>query len=204
MTANLNDCLKLYCTWNNLSKVWTDCNKKLEESLQMALQYQDTMQVCVQIVCMDLSYWLHYVFLFQAQQNSNSFYLQGLFEWLKSAELRSTEEFMLGTDLESVKGQLCDLKVSYCLYWSANSVCSNWWWSPRKNHNLGFVSGIRHQKTSACLWWLYFTSPVHVFSGIQARTLPEENRDRKPEPPLCVPALTRLGAARLRLTPVWL
>lgn len=56
MTANLNDCLKLYCTWNNLSKVWTDCNKKLEESLQMALQYQDTMQVCVQIVCMDLSY----------------------------------------------------------------------------------------------------------------------------------------------------
>ncbi|XP_075868833.1 microtubule-actin cross-linking factor 1, isoforms 6/7 isoform X3 [Nelusetta ayraudi] len=69
---------ELYCTWNNLSKVWTDCNKKLEESLQMALQYQDTMQ--------------------------------GLFEWLKSAELRSTEEFMVGTDLESVKGQLCDLK----------------------------------------------------------------------------------------------
>ncbi|KAJ3597988.1 hypothetical protein NHX12_001503, partial [Muraenolepis orangiensis] len=34
----------------------------------------------------------------------------GLFEWLKSAELRSTEEFMEGTDLESVKEQLCDLK----------------------------------------------------------------------------------------------
>lgn len=50
MVANLNICLKLYCTWNNLSKVWSDCNKKLEESLQMSLQYQDTMQVCVQTV----------------------------------------------------------------------------------------------------------------------------------------------------------
>uniref|UniRef100_A0A1A8EXN2 Plectin b n=1 Tax=Nothobranchius korthausae TaxID=1143690 RepID=A0A1A8EXN2_9TELE len=69
---------ELYCTWNNLSKLWNDSHKKLEESLQMALHYQDTMQ--------------------------------GLFEWLKSAELRSTEEFMLGTDLESVKEQLCDLK----------------------------------------------------------------------------------------------
>lgn len=39
-------------------------------------------------------------------------YHQGLFEWLKSAELRSTEGFMVGTDLESVKQQLCDLKVS--------------------------------------------------------------------------------------------
>ena len=36
---------KLYCTWNNLSKLWNDCHKKLEESLQMALHYQDTMQV---------------------------------------------------------------------------------------------------------------------------------------------------------------
>ena len=36
---------------------------------------------------------------------------QGLFEWLKSAELRSTEEFLVGTDLESVREQLCDLKV---------------------------------------------------------------------------------------------
>ncbi|CAB1333619.1 unnamed protein product [Coregonus sp. 'balchen'] len=35
---------------------------------------------------------------------------EGLFEWLKSAELRSTEEFLVGTDLESVKEQLCDLK----------------------------------------------------------------------------------------------
>lgn len=31
---------------------------------------------------------------------------------MKSAELRSTEEFMVGTDLGSVKEQLCDLKVS--------------------------------------------------------------------------------------------
>ncbi|CAJ1061994.1 microtubule-actin cross-linking factor 1%2C isoforms 1/2/3/5 isoform X1 [Xyrichtys novacula] len=69
---------ELYCTWNNLSKLWNECHKKLEESLQMALHYQDTMQ--------------------------------GLFEWLKSAELRSTEEFMVGPDLESVKEQLCDLK----------------------------------------------------------------------------------------------
>ncbi|XP_075952559.1 microtubule-actin cross-linking factor 1, isoforms 6/7 [Anarhichas minor] len=69
---------ELYCTWNNLSKLWTESHKKLEESLQMALHYQDTMQ--------------------------------GLFEWLKSAELRSTEEFMVGTDLESVKEQLRDLK----------------------------------------------------------------------------------------------
>ncbi|AWO97021.1 putative microtubule-actin cross-linking factor 1 [Scophthalmus maximus] len=69
---------ELYCTWNNLSKLWNECHKKLEESLRMALHYQDTMQ--------------------------------GLFEWLKSAELRSTEEFMVGTDLESVKEQLCDLK----------------------------------------------------------------------------------------------
>ncbi|XP_059920960.1 microtubule-actin cross-linking factor 1, isoforms 6/7 isoform X1 [Gadus macrocephalus] len=69
---------ELYCTWNNVSKLWHECHKKLEESLQLALFYQDTMQ--------------------------------GLFEWLKSAELRSTEEFMVGTDLESVKEQLCDLK----------------------------------------------------------------------------------------------
>ncbi|KAM4568871.1 microtubule-actin cross-linking factor 1, isoforms 6/7 isoform 2-T4 [Fundulus diaphanus] len=69
---------ELYCTWNNLSKLWTDSNKKLEDSLQMALHYQDTMQ--------------------------------GLFEWLKSVELRSTEEFIVGTDLEAVKEQLCDLK----------------------------------------------------------------------------------------------
>lgn len=40
------------------------------------------------------------------------FFWKGLFEWLKSAELRSTEEFMVGSDLESVKEQLCDLKVS--------------------------------------------------------------------------------------------
>ncbi|XP_060907151.1 microtubule-actin cross-linking factor 1, isoforms 6/7 isoform X1 [Labrus mixtus] len=69
---------ELYCTWNNLSKLWNECHNKLEESLQTALHYQDTMQ--------------------------------GLFEWLKSAELRSTEEFMVGPDLESVKEQLCDLK----------------------------------------------------------------------------------------------
>uniref|UniRef100_A0AAQ5YIY1 Microtubule actin crosslinking factor 1b n=1 Tax=Amphiprion ocellaris TaxID=80972 RepID=A0AAQ5YIY1_AMPOC len=76
---DVTKCLdELYCTWNNLSKLWNECHKKLEESLQMALHYQDTMQ--------------------------------GLFEWLKSAELRSTEEFMVGTDLESVKEQLCDLK----------------------------------------------------------------------------------------------
>ncbi|XP_047216436.1 microtubule-actin cross-linking factor 1 isoform X1 [Girardinichthys multiradiatus] len=69
---------ELYSTWNNLGKLWTDCHKKLEDSLQMALHYQDTMQ--------------------------------GLFEWLKSAELRSTEEFIVGTDLEAIKEQLCDLK----------------------------------------------------------------------------------------------
>ncbi|XP_068179682.1 microtubule-actin cross-linking factor 1, isoforms 6/7 [Antennarius striatus] len=69
---------ELYSTWNNLSKLWNDCQKKLEDSLQMALHYQDTMQA--------------------------------LFEWLKSAELRSSEEFMVGTDLDSVKEQLCDLK----------------------------------------------------------------------------------------------
>lgn len=50
------------------------------------------------------------------QHNPNSVDLQGLFEWLKSAELRSTEEFMVGSDLESVKGQLCDLKVSFGLH----------------------------------------------------------------------------------------
>ncbi|KAI4904060.1 hypothetical protein NFI96_033881 [Prochilodus magdalenae] len=69
---------ELYCTWNNLSKIWTECHGKLEESLQLALNYQDTMQ--------------------------------GLFEWLKSAELKSTEEFLVGSDLGSVREQLCDLK----------------------------------------------------------------------------------------------
>ncbi|XP_066538395.1 microtubule-actin cross-linking factor 1, isoforms 6/7 [Hoplias malabaricus] len=69
---------ELYCTWNNLSKIWTECHSKLEESLQLALSYQDTMQ--------------------------------GLFEWLKSAELKSTEEFVVGSDLGSVREQLCDLK----------------------------------------------------------------------------------------------
>ncbi|XP_029115894.1 microtubule-actin cross-linking factor 1, isoforms 1/2/3/5 [Scleropages formosus] len=70
---------ELYGTWNNLSKLWTECQRKMEASQQMALQYQDTML--------------------------------GLFEWLKSAELRSTEEFLVETDLEAVKQQLCDLKA---------------------------------------------------------------------------------------------
>uniref|UniRef100_A0A8C1P0N8 Uncharacterized protein n=1 Tax=Cyprinus carpio TaxID=7962 RepID=A0A8C1P0N8_CYPCA len=69
---------ELYGTWNNLSKIWTECNSKLEECLRMALRYQDSMQ--------------------------------GLFEWLKSAELKSTEDFSVGSDLGSVKEQLCDLK----------------------------------------------------------------------------------------------
>ncbi|XP_076827738.1 microtubule-actin cross-linking factor 1, isoforms 6/7 [Brachyhypopomus gauderio] len=69
---------ELYCTWNNLSKIWTECHSKQEENLRLALLYQDTMQ--------------------------------GLFEWLKSAELKSTEEFLVGSDLGSVKEQLCDLK----------------------------------------------------------------------------------------------
>nr|XP_695869.5 microtubule-actin cross-linking factor 1, isoforms 1/2/3/5 [Danio rerio] len=69
---------ELYGTWNNLSKIWTECNSKLEECLRMALHYQDSMQ--------------------------------GLFQWLKSAELKSTEEFSVGSDLGSVKEQLCDLK----------------------------------------------------------------------------------------------
>lgn len=38
---------KLYCTWNNLSKFWNECHKKLEDSLEMALHYQDMMQVRV-------------------------------------------------------------------------------------------------------------------------------------------------------------
>ncbi|XP_051920542.1 microtubule-actin cross-linking factor 1, isoforms 6/7 isoform X1 [Hippocampus zosterae] len=75
VTKNLDE---LYCLWNNLSKLWNECHDKLEDSLQMALNYQDTMQ--------------------------------GLFEWLKSAELRSTEEFVVGTYLESVKEQLRELK----------------------------------------------------------------------------------------------
>lgn len=54
---------------------------------------------------------LHYLNLFRWAYLS-LFYQKGLFEWLKSAELRSTEEFMVETDLESVKEQLCDLKVS--------------------------------------------------------------------------------------------
>ncbi|KAI1885515.1 hypothetical protein AGOR_G00204550 [Albula goreensis] len=69
---------ELYCTWNNLSKLWTECYSKLEASLQMALRYQESMQ--------------------------------GLFVWLKSAELRSTEEFLVGANLEAIKQQLCDLK----------------------------------------------------------------------------------------------
>uniref|UniRef100_A0A8C5ENA1 Microtubule-actin cross-linking factor 1-like n=1 Tax=Gouania willdenowi TaxID=441366 RepID=A0A8C5ENA1_GOUWI len=35
---------ELYSNWNNLSKLWSECHKKLEESLHMALHYQDTMQ----------------------------------------------------------------------------------------------------------------------------------------------------------------
>lgn len=42
--------LKLYCTWNSLSKLWSECHKKLEVSLQLALNYQDTMQVCGDVV----------------------------------------------------------------------------------------------------------------------------------------------------------
>lgn len=132
--------------------MWTDCNKKLEESLQMALQYQDTMQVCVQK-------WLHkphlstvlHVFMpscEQVQHNPNVVYLQGLFEWLKSAELRSTEEFMVGTDLESVKGQLCDLKVSFCLHSSAiMSDRTDDGVIERITSFFGLIIGIYHNKT---------------------------------------------------------
>ncbi|KAI7806099.1 putative microtubule-actin cross-linking factor 1, partial [Triplophysa rosa] len=35
--------------------------------------------------------------------------MQGLFEWLKYAELKSTKEFSVSSDLRSVKEQLCDL-----------------------------------------------------------------------------------------------
>ncbi|XP_023671105.2 microtubule-actin cross-linking factor 1, isoforms 6/7 isoform X1 [Paramormyrops kingsleyae] len=77
---DVTKCLdELYGTWNNLSKLWTECHSKLENYQQVALLYQDTMQ--------------------------------GLFEWLKSAELKSTEEFLVETDLEAVKQQLCDLKA---------------------------------------------------------------------------------------------
>lgn len=55
---------------------------------------------------------VHIIILYMNMYIKLLFSSQGLFEWLKSAELRSTEEFMVGTDLESVKEQLCDLKVS--------------------------------------------------------------------------------------------
>ncbi|KAA0702847.1 Microtubule-actin cross-linking factor 1 [Triplophysa tibetana] len=71
---------ELYSTWKNLSKIWRECNQKLEECLRMALHYQESMQ--------------------------------GLFEWLKSTELKSTKEFSISSDLRSVKEQLCDLKES--------------------------------------------------------------------------------------------
>lgn len=75
-------------------------------------------------------------------------YLQGLFEWLKSAELRSTEEFMVGTDLESVKGQLCDLKVSFCLHSSAiMSVRTDDGIIERITSFFGLIIGIYHNKT---------------------------------------------------------
>uniref|UniRef100_W5MQ75 Plectin n=1 Tax=Lepisosteus oculatus TaxID=7918 RepID=W5MQ75_LEPOC len=69
---------ELYCTWNNLSKLWTECYSKLEESLEAAVHYKNM--------------------------------IERLFEWLKSAELKAAEEFMVGVNLETVKQQLCDLK----------------------------------------------------------------------------------------------
>ncbi|XP_066570676.1 plectin [Amia ocellicauda] len=69
---------ELYCTWNNVSKLWTECFSKLEESLQAAVHYQDM--------------------------------IQRLFDWLKSAELQTAEEFLVGVNVETVKQQLCDLK----------------------------------------------------------------------------------------------
>lgn len=45
LTSRLHLILQLYGTWNNLSKLWTECHSKLENSQQVALLYQDTMQV---------------------------------------------------------------------------------------------------------------------------------------------------------------
>uniref|UniRef100_A0A8B9L227 Microtubule actin crosslinking factor 1b n=1 Tax=Astyanax mexicanus TaxID=7994 RepID=A0A8B9L227_ASTMX len=73
---------ELYCTWNNLSKLWTD-----------RIVYLLNMFKCHWRVLTRLT-----------------IFLQGLFEWLKSAELKSTEEFLVGSDLGSVREQLCDLK----------------------------------------------------------------------------------------------
>lgn len=36
---------QLYSSWHSLSRVWTERNGRLEEQLQAALSYQDTMQV---------------------------------------------------------------------------------------------------------------------------------------------------------------
>ena len=51
-------------------------------------------------------------------------FLQGLFEWLKSAELKSTEEFLVGSDLGSVREQLCDLKVRFTDFASPLDYCT--------------------------------------------------------------------------------
>ncbi|XP_043922230.1 microtubule-actin cross-linking factor 1-like [Protopterus annectens] len=37
--------------------------------------------------------------------------MQGMFEWLNSAETRISQDFLVGVDLETVTQQLCDLKV---------------------------------------------------------------------------------------------
>ncbi|XP_030921188.1 dystonin-like [Geospiza fortis] len=41
VTKSLDD---LYSSWHSLSRVWTERNGRLEEQLQAALSYQDTMQ----------------------------------------------------------------------------------------------------------------------------------------------------------------
>ncbi|XP_017596701.1 PREDICTED: microtubule-actin cross-linking factor 1-like [Corvus brachyrhynchos] len=75
VTKSLDD---LYSSWHSLSRVWTERNGRLEEQLQAALSYQDTMQ--------------------------------RLLEWLDAAELRISEEFLVGGDLDMVQQQLAELK----------------------------------------------------------------------------------------------
>lgn len=114
---------QLYSSWHSLSRVWTERNGRLEEQLQAALSYQDTMQVGAGALRQIPHGWGCVTFPSPLrgarghgapQPHPRLPYPQRLLEWLDAAELRIAEEFLVGGDLDMVQQQLAELKVPRC------------------------------------------------------------------------------------------
>lgn len=112
-------CPQLFSSWHSLSRVWTERNGRLEEQLQAALSYQDTMQVRAGALrqiphggaCVTFLSPLRGARSRGEPQPHRVPSSQRLLEWLDTAELRIAEEFLVGGDLDMVQQQLAELKV---------------------------------------------------------------------------------------------